>query len=314
MTRCEHVTNLADVGERRPTVLAIGVFDGIHRGHQHLLQRLVAAARADNLRPAVLTFFPHPLEVIRGVADRYYLTTPDERARLLAAQGVELIITHPFDDHVRQLRAAAFITTIRDALDLRQLWGGHFSIGYRREGSFAYLTELGRQLGFSVHQVADLALINGERVSSSRIRRSLDTGDLADANACLGRAFSVSGSVLQGRQLGRTLGFPTANLDIWQRQALPAYGVYAAYAWLAERRFSAAVNLGVRPTVDGQHLAVEAHLLDFSGDLYGQTLRLEFMARIRPEIKFSGLDALKAQIATDVAAIRALLPPTPAAG
>lgn len=311
MTRCEHVTSLADVRDRRPTVLAIGVFDGIHRGHQHLLRRLVAAAHADNLRAAILTFFPHPVEVIYGVVDRYYLTTPDERARLLAEQGVDLIITHPFDEHVRQLRAADFITTICDALDLRQLWGGHFSIGYRREGSFAYLTDLGQQLGFSVQQVNDLALINGERVSSSRIRHSLGTGDLTDANACLGRPFSVSGTVWRGRQLGHTLGFPTANLHIWERQMLPAYGVYAAYAWLGTQRYTAAVNLGVRPTVDGQHLTMEAHLLDFSGDLYGQTLRLEFMARIRPEMKFPGLDALKAQIAADVGAIRTLLPPTP---
>ena len=306
MTRFEHVSSLAEVRERRPTVLAIGVFDGLHRGHQQLLQQMLAAAQAIEARVAVLTFFPHPAEVIRGAAERYYLTTPEERTRLLAAQGIELLITHPFDHTIRQTRAADFMQQLCAALDLRQLWGGHFSIGYQREGTFEYLSDLGARLGFSVQRVTDLMWLDGERVSSSRIRRGLQAGEMADVTACLGRLFGLSGEVVAGRRLGQTLGFPTANLRVWERQMLPAHGVYATYAWVGDQRYTAATNVGVRPTVDGYHLTVEAHLLDFSGDLYAQPLRLEFVQRLRPELKFASLDALKAQISADIAAIRAL--------
>lgn len=307
MTTSPQITTLEAITERRPTVLAIGVFDGVHRGHQQLLHHLVSAAHRQAARSAVLTFFPHPAEVIRRQSGRYYLTTLDERLHLLAAQGVDLVIPFTFDETTRTTRAADFIAHIDHHLDLHQLWGGDFALGYQREGDLAFLTRLGSAMGFTVHAVTEKLLLDGERVSSSRIRRGLANGNLADVNACLGRRFTVSGSVTQGQQRGRTIGFPTANLAVWEKQSLPAHGVYAAQAEVDGAVYGAATNVGVRPTVNGHGVTVEAHLLDFAGDLYGKTVRLSFVERVRPEMKFAGLEALKTQIAADVMTIRRIL-------
>lgn len=305
----EQVTDLAQVQERKPTFLAVGVFDGVHRGHQHLLQKMVQQARSAGARPAVLTFFPHPKVVIQGLTGRLYLTTVEERVRLLAAQGVELIIVHPFNDEVRHMRAAHFVDRLLEHLDMRQLWGGSFSLGYQREGDYEFLSRQGEEKGFTVHQLNDLVMWNGERVSSSRIREALAAGDMETVNGGLGRPFDVSGIVVKGDQRGRTIGFPTANLAVWKQQLLPANGVYATHAWLGDEQFAAATNVGVRPTVDGTRTLVEPHLLDFDREIYGQEMRVEFLARIRDERKFPGLEALKAQITADVEQVRAMLLP-----
>lgn len=302
-----HVDNLAAAPDRQPTYLALGSFDGVHLGHQAVLQQMVSAARSAGVRSAVLTFFPHPAHFIRGAHGRYYLTTLADRAALLAAQGVDLVITHPFDETLRLTRAADFVDQLITALDMRQIWGGNITFGYQREGNMDFLRILGPQRGFTVHPVASLVTYDGELVSSSRVRRSLAAGDMVDVNGCLGRKHSLSGVVVQGDQRGRTIGFPTANLALWDELLLPADGVYAAYAWLGDQRYLSATNIGVRPTVNGRDRTVEAHLLDFDGDLYGQTLRLEFIARIRPEKRFSGLGELQEQIHADVERVRDLL-------
>lgn len=304
----QHVDHLTALRAQRPTVLAIGSFDGVHLGHQHLLQQVVAAARAADAQAAVLTFFPHPREVIQGLSGRLYLTLPAERAQLIAAQGIDLVITHPFDAGVRMQRAADFVQQLVDHLALRQLWGGSFSLGYRREGDFDYLTHLGTQHGFSVHRVPPLLQADGTHISSSGIRAALAVGNVGEVASWLGRPYRVSGEVVRGRQLGRTIGFPTANVFGWERQILPANGVYATLVWHNGQAWPAATNVGVRPTIAGDAaLTVEAHLLDFDGDLYGAPLAIDFITHIRPEQKFSGLDALKAQIATDVLTTRAIL-------
>lgn len=305
----ERVDDLADVADRRPTYLAIGVFDGVHRGHQHLLQTMVAEARQAGARPAVLTFFPHPRAVIQNLSGRLYLTTLERRVGLLAQQGPELVIVQSFDEELRTTRAADFVEQLCQALDLRQLWGGSFSLGYKREGDAEFLRRLGDDRGFTVRLMDDLVTWEGKRVSSSRIRRALSEGNIAEVNGCLGRPFCVSGTVHRGDRRGKQIGFPTANLSVWEQQLLPANGVYATYALLGDERFAAATNVGVRPTVDGAALSVEAHLLDFDRDIYDQELVLEFVARVRDERKFSGLEALKAQIAADIAEIEALLVP-----
>lgn len=303
----QRINQLTEVTEIAPTWLAIGVFDGVHRGHQRLLSEMVEAARQAGGRPAVLTFYPHPKEVIQGVGGRLYLTTLEERVTLLAAPGVELIITQQFTEEVRRTHAREFVEQLCRHLALRQLWGGQFSLGLGRQGDAAFLTELGKEMGFTVHQLDTLETWNGERVSSSRIRDALTAGNISDVNGCMGRRFCLGGAVMRGDQRGRKIGFPTANLDIWEQQLLPGKGVYAAIAWLGEERFLAATNVGVRPTVDGSHLSVEAHLLNFDRDIYGEWLRLEFVERVRDEQRFSGLDALKAQIAADVATVRDIL-------
>ena len=303
----ERADSLEEVGERRATFLAIGVFDGVHRGHQELLSTMVAAARSQGARPAVLSFFPHPRVVIQRLEGRIYLTTLEERVRLLAAQGVDLVIVHTFDEEVRTTPAATFVDRLCHHVDLRELWGASFSLGYRREGDADFLRRLGAERGFTVHEITNPTLWDGEQVSSSRIRRALKDGDLDVVNGCLNRRFTVGGEVVRGDQRGRTIGFPTANLDVWEQQLLPANGVYATYAWIDGERFLAATNIGVRPTVGEPKLAVEAYVLDFDRDIYGQELQLAFVSRIRDERKFPGLDALKAQIAADVEQVRQLL-------
>ncbi len=302
-----HVNQLSDVPDRQPTFVALGSFDGVHLGHQAVIASMVQAAHTAGARAAVLTFFPHPKRVLRYSEEPFYITRLADRVALLAALGVDLIITHPFNDTVRQTRATDFVAQLLHHLDMRQLWGGNFAFGYQREGDVPFLRRLGQEKGFTVELVQSLVAVNGDWVSSSRIRRCLQEGNLVDVNACLGRPYHVSGEVVMGDQRGRTIGFPTANVDAWSEQLLPANGVYAAYAWVGASRYVAATNVGVRPTVNGRHVTVEAHLLDFDGDLYGQALRVELMERIRPERKFSGLDALKTQIQSDVAAIRALM-------
>jgi len=300
------VEQLNEVTERHPTFVAVGSFDGVHLGHQAVLQKMVAAAQDAGARTAVLTFFPHPKRVLQQLTEPYYLSTLAERVGNLANQGIDLVITHPFNAEVRKTRAATFVEQLCRYLDMRQLWGGNFALGYQREGDIPFLRRLGEEKEYTVAQVDGMVTWKGERVSSTRIRCSLLEGDLDDVNGCLGRPYQVSGTVIQGKQMGRTIGFPTANIDFWVEQLLPANGVYATYAWLGETRHLAAANIGVRPTVNGQKVTVEAHLLDFDEDIYGRSLCLEIIERIRPETKFPSLDALKAQIQADVDQVRML--------
>ncbi len=300
-----HVNTLAEISDRRPTYLALGSFDGVHLGHQAVIRQMVEEARAANRRSAVLTFFPHPKRVLSGAHDRYYINTLEDRVRLLAGLGVDLLITHLFDETVRMTRAADFVEQLITLLDMRQIWGGDFAFGYRREGDIDFLQREGTARGFGVRTVNALVSFDGRLISSSRVRAGLGEGNFYDVNGCLGRRHSLGGVVVKGDQRGRTIGFPTANLAVWEELLLPANGVYAAYAWVAGRRYAAATNVGIRPTVDGSSTrTVEAHILDFDEEIYGQTVRLSFERRIRPEERFSGLDALRAQIARDVAEVR----------
>ncbi len=298
------VTHLSEVDHKRPTYVTIGSFDGVHLGHQTLLRAMVARARQDGARAAALTFFPHPRRVMQTLPPRFYLTTLDDRVQLLAEQGIDLIITHPFDDEVRQIRAADFVDQMLAALDMRQLWGGHIALGYKREGDVPFLRRQGTEKGFIVETMTDLVDWDGAPVSSRRVRDALEAGDMATVNGCLGRLHSVRGLVVKGDQRGRTIGFPTANLALWDELLLPGFGVYATYATIHGRRYAAATNVGVRPTVNGGGVTIEAHLLDFDEDIYGEEVRLEFVRRIRPEMKFAGLEALKGQILADVEEVR----------
>ncbi len=301
------VQHLTEVPNRQPTYLAMGSFDGVHRGHQEVIRSMVKAARQQGVRAAVLTFFPHPKRIVQNLTGPYYITRLSDRVALLAELGVDLVITHPFNDEVRTTRAADFVQQMLDYLDMRQLWGGNFAFGYKREGDVPFLRKLGAQKGFTVELVESMVQVGDDWVSSSRIRDCLQVGNIKEVNACLGRLFHVTGTVVMGDRRGHTIGFPTANLEVWDELLLPANGVYATYAWVGERRYLAATNVGVRPTVNGRDVRVEAHLLDFEGDLYGQELKVEFVARIRAEQKFSGLPALKQQISQDVTEIRNIL-------
>jgi riboflavin kinase/FMN adenylyltransferase len=305
----ESVSDLAEIKEKKSTYLAIGVFDGVHRGHQALLKEMSTAAHGAGLRAAALTFFPHPGAFIPSRSSPLYLTPLDERVKILAEQGLDLIITHPFDEKVRLTRAADFVDSLCNSIGLTQLWGGNFGLGYKREGDLPYLQKIGREKGFTVKSFEASVEWRGKPISSSRIRRAVTEGQMEDAAHLLGRSYRISGRVIRGDGRGQEFGIPTANLAVWDEQLLPASGVYATYAWLNGIRYPAATNIGVRPTVNGRSLIVEAHLIGFDGDLYGQELILDFEARIRDEKKFPGLDSLIAQIRADVALVAEKLQP-----
>lgn len=304
----QHITQLSAVQLTQPSVVTIGIFDGVHRGHQHLIRQVVESAHHEGHLAAVVTFFPHPDALLRGITGRYYLTTPDQRADLLAALGVDVIVTQPFDESTRHMRAAAFVDLLIAHLRMKSLWlTPDFALGYQREGDFAFLSAQGREKGFSVHSVDLLMDAQHRAIRSSAIRQALAEGDVATAADLLARPYRVAGEVVHGDHRGRSIGFPTANLAVWTEQLLPANGVYACYAYLGAERFAALTNIGSRPTFNGTEMRVEAHLLDFDRDIYGQTLTLDFVARLRGEQRFSGVEALIAQISADVAQGRQLL-------
>jgi riboflavin kinase/FMN adenylyltransferase len=303
-----HVTSLYDIHLTQPSLVAIGVFDGVHVGHQALIRALVERAHASGRLTVVLTFFPHPDKVLRGLSGAYYLMTPQQRAEALQALGVDMVVTQTFDEGFRQTRAEAYVRLLAERMRMAELWvGQQFALGFEREGDVAFLTEQGKRLGYSVHAIELVADAQRHVVSSTAIRELLRVGEVGQVAPLLGRPFAVEAEVVQGDQRGRTIGFPTANLAVWDELLLPARGVYAGWATVDGVRWPAVTNIGVRPTFDGQRQTVEAHLLDFAGDLYGKSLNLTFEFRLRGEQKFSGIEALVAQIRADVEAGRRLL-------
>jgi riboflavin kinase/FMN adenylyltransferase len=293
--------------------LTIGNFDGVHRGHQALVSRMVQAAHDAGCLAGLLTFDPHPLSVLRPDAPLAYLTSADERAEVLTALGLDFVLVLPFSRQVAALSAAEFMSTLAGNIPLRALWiGPDFALGRGREGNAARLSEIGTQLGYSVEVVPPFEW-QGQPVRSSRVRTLLgDDGDATQAAELLGRPYQIWGTVTPGAQRGRTIGFPTANLalpagPLPPGRLTPANGVYACWAWREARGTPAVVNVGVRPTFDNAHRSIEAFLLDFSGDLYGETMGLSFVRRLRGEQRFSSIDALVQQIEADVASARRVL-------
>lgn len=307
----QHFYDLASAQLQQPSVVTIGVFDGVHRGHQQLIRRLVDEAQATNRLAVALTFFPHPDVVLRGLTGRYYLTTPEQRAEYLGELGIDYVITLPFNSEFRQIRAAAFVDTLIEQLRLSSLWvGSDFAMGYQREGNVAFLRAQGEAKGFTV-QVIDLILAEADGVdgviSSTAIREALLAGEVENARDWLGRSYSVTGEVVHGDHRGRLLGFPTANIAVWNEQIIPANGIYAGWAYLGGERFMAATNVGIRPQFDGENVTVEAYLLDFDRDIYGQQLTFSFEKYLRPEAKFDSLEGLITQINADVQTSREYL-------
>lgn len=302
-----HIYNLTHAQLDRPSIVTIGVFDGVHRGHQFLIRRLVEEARQTNRLAVVLTFFPHPDVVLRGLTGRYYLMTPDEKAHFLMEMGVDYVVTQPFNDEVRHIHADVYVDRLLSHLQMQMLWvGSDFAMGYQREGNVSFLREQGRQKGFGLHEI-DLVMTDGTTLSSTAIRQAIQSGDMEQAREWLGRAYSLSGEVVHGEGRGHKIGFPTANMQIWEEQVLPANGIYAGWARLGSEHFMAMTNVGVRPTFEGSNITVEPYLLDFDRDIYGERLEVSFEKRLRPEAKFNSIDELIAQIRSDVEIGRAYL-------
>lgn len=305
----QHYWSLEDV-QLKNTWLTIGSFDGVHLGHQEIVRRLTTGAQQFGSPAVVLTFFPHPAIVLGKRNDHRYLTTPEERAALLVELGVDVVITHPFDLQLAATSAMAFMEKLVAQLRISHLLVGHdFALGKNREGDVVKLRQLGEQLGYTLDVVPPFK-IGEQLVSSSRVRKVLNAGDVTQAAVLLGRPYRVSGEVISGDGRGRSIGIPTANLAVWPERVIPKPGVYVCRSQLDDKTWGAVTNIGVRPTFENQPVLprVEVHLLDFDADIYGQKIQLDFLSRLRDEQRFPGVQALVEQIRRDIAAARLALP------
>jgi riboflavin kinase / FMN adenylyltransferase len=291
------------------TWLTIGAFDGVHQGHQKIVTALVAEAHTAEAQAVVLTFDPHPAIVLGRRTMPYYLTLPEERAELLGKLGVDVVITQTFDHELASTTAHDYILLLKNHIGFLSLWiGQDFALGRNREGDVNKLKELGQEFEFEVHVQRSMEN-EGQVISSSLVRNMVLSGDVKQAQELLGRAYFVSGKVVPGDQRGRMIGIPTANLEVSEAKILPMAGVYACKAFHKDQVWPAATNIGVRPTFDGQgkRMHLEAHLIGFSGDLYEQVIRLEFVERLRNEQRFESIDGLVAQIHLDIERTRQLI-------
>ncbi|VXC85403.1 bifunctional riboflavin kinase/FAD synthetase [Sphingomonas sp. 8AM] len=289
-------------------IVALGNFDGFHLGHQAVVARAVDRARAEGRPALVATFDPHPVRHFRPDAEPFRLTTLDQRARLFAEAGADGIVVFHFDAALAALPADVFIAErLTGALRVAGVVTGEdFTFGHGKSGNIATLRAAGERAGFVVDTVGAV-LLDGEPVSSTRIRAALRGGDPRGAARLLTRPFAIEGVVQHGDKLGRTIGYPTANLDMGP-YLRPAYGIYAVRGRLADGRvLKGAANLGVRPTFDPPKELLEPYFFDFAGDLYGQVIEVELIEWLRAEAKFDSLDALVAQMDLDCARARELL-------
>jgi riboflavin kinase/FMN adenylyltransferase len=315
-----HIYSLADLALKNAW-LTIGIFDGVHRGHREILRPLVDEAHAVGEPAVVLTFSPHPAVVLGGKVDFKYLTTPDEQLALLESLGVDVVITQTFSREFANQTAEEFMRQVAQSLGLRHLFMGYdTALGRGRQGNAARLTEIGKELGYTTRTFPALSDELGV-LSSTRIRQAIAAGQVADAAKDLGRYYDLSGPVLLGDGRGHRINVPTANIQAPAEKLIPANGIYACWAWLEcsspgfeqksgeEMKYPAATNVGIRPTFtpDLPAPAIEAHLLDFSRDLYGQRIRLEFVEYLRSEKKFSNAEALVEQIQADIDLTRKIL-------
>jgi riboflavin kinase/FMN adenylyltransferase len=291
---------LRQISPERDSVLTIGVFDGVHLGHRHLISETKRAAEAIHALSGVVTFRRHPIELLDSKATLPYLTGLEEKLRLIRQQGVDFAVALTFDENLASLSAEEFVLKIQKALRMRGLVvGPDFALGRNREGNVQRLESLGKKLGFFVVVVPPL-FVDGELVSSTAIRRALSEGDMLKVVRLTGRPYLIKGKVVSGTGQGRKMGFPTANLEIEPGWAIPKDGVYATMMHINGDIKQSMTNIGLRPTVEGKNRTIETYVLDYEGDLYGREVSVDIVDMLREEKKFPSIDALKKQIARDV--------------
>ena len=275
-----------------PMAVTIGVFDGVHRGHQALIRHLISRARAEGLATALIALHPAPITVIRPDVRVMYITSLEERIELIAALGVEAVGAVTFTSELAQVSAEDFLRGMRETLDMRLLVGGpDIALGRAREGNATWLAEHAPALGFRL-EVFDFLQADAHKVGSSEIRDAVAHGEMEKAAALLGRPFSLRGPVVHGAERGRAIGFPTANIAVSADRVLPALGVYVTRALIGEAVYPSVTNIGRRPTFDDGRPSIETYLLDFDGDLYERDMKIELLHRLRGEVRFEGIDAL----------------------
>lgn len=297
--------SINDFTSTKKTILTLGTFDGVHIGHKKILNKLTQSRSVgtenEKYESLVLTFFPHPRMVLQEHSDIKLLNTITEKIDLLKKIGIENLVIHPFDETFSRLTAEEFVSTILvDRFHIQKIIIGHdHRFGRNRTANIDDLIAFGKQYDFEVEQIS-VQEINDISVSSTKIRNALLEGDMTLANEYLGYAYFLTGTVIQGKQLGRTINFPTANLKIEENYKLiPKNGVYIVQSILNEKTVFGMMNIGFNPTVDGQNQSIEIHYFDFNADLYNQEIRVSILQRIRSEQKFESVDLLKEQLEKD---------------
>ena len=298
----EKLLNIFGTERSGRSAAAIGAFDGIHRGHRHILENMAAYARENGLTPTAILFDPLPSQYfgLLGMAERILLRS--EQDTMLRDLGIEQVVFLPFDDSIANLSPEEFLGSMQAVFHCERLFMGEdFSLGKNRTGTAEVLAELGRTYGFST-EIIPKDVMDGAVISSTRIRSLLHSGKIAEANRLLGYPFFFSGRIIHGAARGRTLGFPTLNVKIPDGKLILPYGVYAVYNYIDGVKYASVTNIGVRPTfgLDKMGVFVESFLLDVTGDFYGETSKLEFAEMLREEIRFDSAEALKKQISSDI--------------
>lgn len=295
--------------DKKPSVVTIGTFDGVHIGHKAILKRLTDAAEANRLESVLLTFFPHPRQVVQSVSNLRLINTIEEKKKLLEKEGLGSLVIHPFTKEFSRLTAEEYV---RDIL-VKELAAKKIIIGYdhrfgkNRTADISDLKEYGKIYSFEVVEISAQEL-DEVAVSSTKIRRALENGDITTANNYLGYEYFLTGTIVKGRKIGRTINFPTANIHIDETYKLiPKIGVYVVRTLINNKTYYGITSIGTNPTVNGDTKTIETHLLDFEGDLYGKTLEISFLKYIREEKKFESVPELQSAIEEDEVFARAYL-------
>lgn len=284
------------------TWATIGSFDGVHFGHQSLIKSMVDSANRNNAASTIITFFPHPAVVLQNIPMPFYLSTPQEKNSLFENLGIDYVISLEFDLEMAALSPDEFLSMILENIPVKQFWlGTDFTLGKGRTGTIPVLKNIGEDLGFNIHEFAHFTQ-DSKKISSRHIRTWINQGDILKVNQALGRPYSMTGLVQHGDSRGHTIGFPTANLSVWSGKLIPSSGVYATFATIEGTTYPSVSNIGFRPTFDENQTIshVETFIIDFNQNIYDHQLQLSFIERIRPEIRFANITALKNQISLDV--------------
>ncbi|MDP2729643.1 MAG: bifunctional riboflavin kinase/FAD synthetase [Dehalococcoidales bacterium] len=298
---------LSEFSPQKDMLLTIGIFDGVHLGHKYLISRLKEEAARQALLCGVVTFRQHPKEVLSPQSELPYLTGLTEKVSLLKKEGVDAVVSLSFTLELARYHPRQFLGLLQKYLRMNGLVvGTDFALGWKREGDVAALGQLGKEMGFTLTVVPPKEM-NGMVVSSTAIRRALAEGDMKKVISLTGRAYSLQGQVTTGVGRGAKLGFPTANLEVDSRQAIPAEGVYATRAYLDGKVYQSVTNIGRNPTFGEHRRTVEIYLLNYQGNLYGRQLRIDIVERLRDEKRFDTVEELKKQIAEDVKQGKAIL-------
>ncbi|MGL5507734.1 MAG: bifunctional riboflavin kinase/FAD synthetase [Paraclostridium sp.] len=297
MTIIKSLDKIKNIGN---SVVTIGNFDGIHKGHIQLIKRAVEQSKKNNYKSIVFTFENHPMRYFRSNSIKNLLTN-DDKIEILRQLGVDIIVMIPFDEYMTKISAQDFVKKILvDKLKCRKAIVGHdFKFARKKEADAHMLKKIGETYNMEVEVIKPIK-IKDVRVSSTYVRALIEDGAVCNVNDFLGRNYSLEGEVIHARKLGRTIGFPTANLSIDDNMLIPRNGIYAVKVYIGDREFYGATNIGYNPTVNGQSLSIETNILDFNEDIYGEVIRIEFLERIRDEKKFKSLEDLKSQLSKDV--------------